>query len=155
MTTAGVERIEARIAQDLARRALLLAPAALLGVGLWRGADAAGAVALALAVIVANFWLSAALLGGTARRAPHLLLGVAMMSFVVRLALITGVGVGIKALDVVDWPVFCFTLIAAYFALLAWELRAVSFSLASPGLKPAAPRRWRGEHAPSDPGARR
>jgi hypothetical protein len=59
-----------------------------------------------------------------------------LFGFIGRLALITGVGVGIKELDIVDWPVFCGTLLAAYAGLLVWELRYVSFSLAHPGLKP-------------------
>jgi hypothetical protein len=42
----------------------------------------------------------------------------------------------VKELDIVDWPVFCITLVVAYFGLLVWETRSVSVSLASPGLKP-------------------
>ena len=135
-----VDRIESRIAFDLARRAALAAPVVMLGVGLWRGVDAAGAVALALAVIVANFLVAAAALGWAARRNPNLLMGVALFGFLARLALITAVGVGIKALNIVDWPVFCITLVVGYFGLLCWELRSVSLSLASPGLKPG--RHW-------------
>jgi hypothetical protein len=135
-TIPAVDHIESRIARDLARRALLAAPVIMLGVGLWRGVDAAGAVALALALIVANFLVAAAALGWAARTSPNLLMGVALFGFLARLALLTGIGVGIKALDIVDWPVFCITLIVGYFGLLFWELRSVSLSLASPGLKP-------------------
>jgi len=135
-TIPAVDHIESRIARDLARRALLAAPVVMLGVGLWRGVDAAGAVALALALIVANFLVAAGALGWAARTSPNLLMGVALFGFLARLAVLTGIGVGIKALDIVDWPVFCVTLIAGYFGLLFWELRSVSLSLASPGLKP-------------------
>ncbi|HEY5164575.1 MAG TPA: hypothetical protein VIJ44_01360 [Acidimicrobiia bacterium] len=135
-TIPAVDHIESRIARDLARRALLAAPVIMLGVGLWRGVDAAGAVAVALALIVANFLVAAAALGWAARTSPNLLMGVALFGFLARLALLTGIGVGIKALDIVDWPVFCITLIVGYFGLLFWELRSVSLSLASPGLKP-------------------
>jgi len=135
-----VDHIESRIAADLARRALLATPLVMLGVGLWRGLDAAAAVALAAALLVANFLAAAASLGWAARRNPNLLMGVALFGFLFRLALITAIGAGIKALDIVDWPVFCITLVVGYFGLLFWELRSVSFSLASPGLKPG--RRW-------------
>lgn len=135
-TLPAVDRIESRIALDLARRAVLAAPILMVGVGLWRGFDAAAAVALALALIVANFLVAAAALGWAARTSPNLLMGVALFGFLARLALITAVGVGIKALDIVDWPVFCITLVAGYLGLLFWELRSVSLSLASPGLKP-------------------
>ncbi len=137
VTTPSIGHIETRIARDLARRALLAAPAVLVGVGLWRGVDAAAAVALAIGIVVANFLGSAWVLGAAARRSPHLLMGVALMSFLVRFVVLTAIGVGVKALDVVDWPVFCVTLIVSYLGLLAWELRSVSFSLASPGLQPS------------------
>ncbi len=135
-----VDRIESRIAVDLARRAAIATPIVMLGVGLWRGLDAAAAVALAVALLVVNFLVAAASLGWAARRDPNLLMGVALFGFLVRLALLTAIGAGIKALNIVDWPVFCITLVVGYFGLLFWELRSVSFSLASPGLKPG--RRW-------------
>jgi hypothetical protein len=136
--TTGTDRVELQIALDLAKRAAIVAPVLVLAMGLWRGADAAGAVVLALVVVVANWLIAAVSLGWAARNAPNLLMGVALFGFIARLALITGVGVGIKELDIVDWPVFCGTLLAAYAGLLIWELRYVSFSLAHPGLKPKA-----------------
>jgi hypothetical protein len=137
-----IDRIESRIAHDLAKHGLYVAPIITLGVGLWRGPDAAGAVALAFALVIGNFLLSAAILSWFARRSPEILLGVALMSFLVRLVLLTVIGVGIKELGVVDWPVFCITLIVSYLGLLFWEMRYISLSLASPGLKPSTNRRW-------------
>ena len=127
---------ELSVAADIARRALLVAPVAAIGVGLWRGADAAGAIALALAIVSLNFLASAALLRWGALRAPELLMGIALGGFLVRLATVTAIGVGVKALDIVDWPVFCIALVVAHLGLLAWETRAVSLTLAYPGLKP-------------------
>ncbi|MEX2256626.1 MAG: hypothetical protein WEC34_14395 [Acidimicrobiia bacterium] len=142
MTAVSIDRIESRIARDVARHGLYVAPIAMLGVGLWRGPDAAGAVALAFALIIGNFLLSAAILGWTARVHPDLLMGAALFSFLGRLILITLLGVGIKELDIVDWPVFCITLVVSYLGLLFWELRSISVSLASPGLKPSKTRDW-------------
>ncbi len=133
------DAVEMRIALDLARRAAIVAPILMLAVGLWRGLDAAGAVALAVAVVVANWLIAAVSLGWAARNSPNLLMGVALFGFIARLALITAVGAGVKALDIVDWPVFCGALLLAYGGLLVWELRYVSFTLASPGLKPKRP----------------
>jgi len=130
------DQVESKIARDLATKALIAAPVVALAAGLWRGPDAGLAVVAAFAVVILNFLGAAALLGWTARTHPTMLAGVALLSFLGRLILITVIGVGIKELDVVDWPVFCITLIVSYFALLTWELRSVSFSLASPGLKP-------------------
>ena len=142
MATPPIDRIESRIAHDLARHALYVAPIAMLGVGLWRGVDAAAAVALAFAIVIGNFLLSAAILGWCARLHPEVLVGVALFSFLGRLILITVIGVGIKELDIVDWPVFCITLVVSYLGLLFWELRSISASLASPGLKPSRSRSW-------------
>jgi hypothetical protein len=128
--------VEMRIALDLARRAAIVAPIVMIAVGIWRGWDAVAGVALAVAVVVANWLLAAWSLGWAARRNPNLLMGVALFGFVGRLAVITAVGAGVKALEIVDWPVFCGALLLAYGGLLVWELRYVSFSLASPGLKP-------------------
>jgi len=132
----SIERIESRIAHDLAKKAVLVAPALVLGLGVWRGGDAALGAAVALVVGVANFLASAAILGWTARQIPHAFTGVALMSFLARLIVITLLGAGIKSLGVVDWPAFCFTLIGSYLVLLFWELRSISLSLAYPGLKP-------------------
>ena len=137
----STERIESRIAVDLAKKAAIVSPFVVVALGIWRGPDAALGGALALGIVIANFLLSAALLGWTAHHAPHALAGVAMLSFLGRLVLITLIGVGIKALGVVDWPVFCFTLIASYLVLLFWELRSISLTLAYPGLKPRPGRR--------------
>jgi hypothetical protein len=141
VATPDVDRIELRIAWDLARRAAFVAPIVMLAFGLWRGLDAAGAVALALVVVVGNWLLAATTLGWAARVNPNLLMGVALFGFIARLGLITAVGLGIKELDIIDWPVFCGVLIAGYAGLLVWELRYVSFSLASPGLKPKPEKR--------------
>jgi hypothetical protein len=133
---APVDQVESKIARDLAVKALIAAPLVAIALGVWRGPDAALAVVLAFGIVIVNFLASAALLGWCARTHPTMLAGVALFSFLGRLILITVIGIGIKELDIVDWPVFCITLVVSYFALLTWELRSVSFSLASPGLKP-------------------
>ena len=138
----SVDHIESRIARDLVKHALYAAPVAIVAVGVWRGVDAGAAVALALALVIGNFLLSAAVLGAAARRSPEMLMGVALMSFLLRLVLLTAIGVGIKELDIVDWPVFCITLVVSYLGLLFWEMRSISTSLASPGLKPRPNRNW-------------
>ncbi len=137
-----VNDIESRIARDLARRAAIVAPLVILILGLWRGPSAALAVGVAFALLVGNFLLAAAILGYVARQNPDLLMGMTLFSFALRLALITVIGIGIKSLDVVDWSVFCITLVIGYSVLLIWEMRSVSFSLASPGLKPKTKEIW-------------
>ena len=132
----STERIESTIAVDLAKKGAIVAPIVVVALGVWRGPEAALGAALALVIVVVNFLASAAILGWTARLAPHALGGVAMLSFLGRLVIITVLGAGIKQLDIVDFQVFCITLIASYLALLFWEMRSISATLAYPGLKP-------------------
>lgn len=132
----SVERIESRIAVDLAKKALFVAPVIVIALGVWRGVDAALGALLALVIVIANFLASAAIIGWAARTIPHALPGVALLSFLVRLAAITAIGAGVKAAGIVDWPVFGITLVVTYLGLLFWELPSISLTLASPGLKP-------------------
>ena len=113
----------------------------MLAVGLWRGVDASLGVALALAVVVANFLVSAAILNWGARISPNTLMGVALGGFIVRIAAVFGVAVVVRDLDIVDFPVFVVTVLVAHLGLLFWETRSISLSLASPGLKPRAQKR--------------
>ena len=135
-STDGVDKIERGIASDLAKKAAIVTPIVVIGLGVWRGPDAALGAFLALALVVVNFFASAAILGWTAKHAPHALAGVAMLSFLGRLVIITIIGAGIKQLDIVDFPVFAITLVVSYLALLFWEMRSISLTLAYPGLKP-------------------
>jgi hypothetical protein len=132
----SIDKIEREIAVDLAKKAAIVTPIVVIGLGIWRGPDAALGAFLALALVTVNFLASAAILGWAAKHAPHALAGVAMLSFLGRLVVITIIGAGIKQLEFVDFTVFAITLVIAYLALLFWELRSISLTLAYPGLKP-------------------
>ncbi|GIU86823.1 MAG: hypothetical protein KatS3mg009_1338 [Acidimicrobiia bacterium] len=133
---AGAEqRIESSIARHLAKHGLLVAPVVVGALALTMGADAAYAAVLALAIVIANFLVNAAVLGWAARVSTAVLMGVALGGYVVRLAAITGLAVAVRELTGVDFTVFCVVLIAAHLGLLVWELRSVSLSLAAPGLR--------------------
>ncbi|HET7722103.1 MAG TPA: ATP synthase subunit I, partial [Acidimicrobiales bacterium] len=90
-------------------------------------------------LVLANFWLSAALLAWAAKISYALVMGVALFGFLVRLAL---VGLAVYAVAdrawVADLPLGL-ALVAGHLGLLFWEARSVSASLAFPALKPAAP----------------
>lgn len=128
--------IESRIARDLVRHALWVAPVAIVGVGSWRGLDGALAIALAFALVIVNFLASAAILGWTARISPNALMAAALGSFVLRLGILFGIGLLLQDAGWLDLPVFVVTVLVAHLGLLFWETRSISLSLASPGLKP-------------------
>jgi hypothetical protein len=111
--------IESRIARDIARHALWVAPVAILALGIWQGVGGALGVALALLVVLANFLITGALLGWAARISPAM-----------------GMGLLVQQIDAVNLDVFVVSVLVLHLGLLFWEMRSISFSLASPGLKP-------------------
>lgn len=131
----ATERI---VARDLVRRGLLAAPAAVAVGALLAGVDGALSVAFALALVVANFWASAALLAWATRISYALVMGVALFGFLVRIALVGGAVWAVRDQPWVAELPLGLALVAGHLGLLLWEARSVSASLAFPALKPAA-----------------
>jgi hypothetical protein len=128
--------VERRIAVDLARHGLLVAPAVVLVAGLFRGVDGAASAALGLAVVMVNFFAAALSLEWGARRGGNTLFAVALGGFLFRMVSILVVLLVAEALfGWADVVVLGLTLFVTHLGLLFWELRSVSFSLAAPGLR--------------------
>ena len=128
--------IESRIARDIARHALWVAPVAIIALGILFGVGGALGVALAFVVVLANFLITGALLGWAARISPGAIMGVALGGFLVWLMVIFGMGLLVEQIDAVNLDVFVVSVLVLHLGLLVWEMRSISFSLASPGLKP-------------------
>ncbi len=130
--------VERDLARDLAKRGLWVVPAVLAFGALGWGVDGALSAGYALALVLVNFALSAALLSWSARVSLALLMGAALGGYLLRLALVAGaVMVVIHQSWIEVWPLGL-TLVLAHLGLLLWELRYVSATLAFPGLKPGA-----------------
>lgn len=127
---------ESQIARDIAKHALVVAPVVVAVLWFARGGDAAAGAALAFAIVAGNFLLSAALIGWAARISPATVAVAVLGGYVVRLGLITALGIAVRAQSWVDFTAFCIVLVAAHLGLLVWELRSVSLTLAAPGLRP-------------------
>jgi hypothetical protein len=128
--------VERRIALDLARHGLLVAPAIVLVAGLVRGVDGAASAALGLALLVLNLFVAAVSLEWAARRSPNALMAVALGGFLLRMTTILVVMLAADALfGWADVVVLGITLFLTHLGLLFWELRSVSLSLAAPGLR--------------------
>jgi hypothetical protein len=137
-TRAEGPAVEMDIAGDLVRHALPLAPV-LIGASAvvwgWAGALSCG---YAIALVVANFLLAAALMSWSARISLGFMMGTVLVGYAVRLALIFVAVWAVKDLWWFEaWPLGL-TLIVTHLGLLFWETRHVSASLAFPGLKPPA-----------------
>lgn len=133
---AGAVDHESRVAADLVRRAVIVAPLVLAAVGLGLGVDATLGAAVGLAVVAANFWLSARLIAWSAQISPGVVMGAVLGGYIVRLAAILAVALVVRAVPGIDLTVFVVTVAVAHVVLLCWELPAVGLTLGAPGLKP-------------------
>ena len=127
---------ESRIAGHMARHALIVAPVVILACGLLRGVDGAISAAIGLALVAANFAVSARLISWAAVRSLTLLQAAVLGGFIVRLFALTLIVVALDQLAFIDLPVLVITIAVTHIALLIWETRYVSLTLAAPGLKP-------------------
>jgi hypothetical protein len=125
------------VALDLAKRSLWLAPLAVFVSAAFWGVDGVLSTLYGLAIVVANFLLSAYMLAVSGRINAALMGGVALAGFAVRFALVVAAVVLVMNLDWVELVPLTLTLVVAHLALLFWEMRYVSSSLAFPGLVPS------------------
>ena len=128
--------VERELAGDMARRAVFLAPVVVLVAGAIWGLDGGLSAAYGLALVTANFALSAVMLGWAGRRSWAALMGAALFGYVVRLALIAVAVLAVKDQAWVQLLPLGLTLIVTHLGLLVWETRHISATLAFPGLKP-------------------
>lgn len=125
------------VAKDMVRRSLPFIPVVLvLAGGLWGTAGVASA-AYGTALVLANLLLAAFLLSAAARISYGFLMAAALFGFLLRLGLVSIAVLAVKDAAWVEPVALGLTLIVTHLALLLWELRYVSISLAYPGLKPS------------------
>ena len=127
---------EGEVARDLVKRVLIVSPLVLLIAALWAGGEGVISAAIGLALVAANFLVSARAISFTAQRSPGAVMGVVMASYLVRMAVLFGIALLLGELSWINLPVLVVTIAVVHLALLAWETRFVSLSLAAPGLKP-------------------
>lgn len=128
---------ERQVARDLVKRGAIALPVALLVGFLGWGPAGAASVGFAAALVLANFWVAALLLGWAARVSYGLLMGVALFGFLVRMGLIAAAVLAVSGQGWVEPVPLGVTLVVTHLGLLFWETRFVSASLAFPGLKPS------------------
>ena len=133
--TSAPPPVEKIIAADLVKRGLLLAPLVIVVCALVDGRNGALTAAFALVVVLANFFVSAAVLAWAAQ-SPTLLMAAALSSFLVRMVTL---GIAVWLVHDESWvslKLLGVTILVTHLGLLAWETRYVSATLAYPALKP-------------------
>lgn len=127
---------EREVARDLLKHGAYALPGVLLVGLLGWGVDGLVSTAFASALVLANFWVAAVLLGWAARTSYALLMGVSLFGFVLRIGLIAAAVMAVRHQSWVEPAPLGITLVVAHLGLLFWETKFVSASLAFPGLKP-------------------
>ena len=127
---------ETQVAKDMVRRSLPFVPLLLLLGMLIGGVDGVVSAAYAVAIVLANFALAAALLAWAARISLGLLMGAALFGFLLRLGLIFLAVLAFADASWMDFWALGVVLLVTHLGLLFWEMRYVSLSLAHPGLRP-------------------
>ena len=84
--TASVPEVE--VSRDLIKRGLIVAPLIIAVCGVIWGGDGAWSAAYGIAIVLANFALSAALIASAARISLHWLMGATLFGYILRLGLI-------------------------------------------------------------------
>ncbi len=128
---------EAAIARHLVKVGVVATPLALVFFGLGWGVDGVSSCLLGVALVLANFVVSAWLITTTARISLSLMMATVLFGFLLRLGLVAVVLWLAKDLSWVELVPLGLTVIISHLGLLFWELRYISASLAFPGHKPA------------------
>ncbi len=133
------EPVEVKVSADMIKHGLLVAPALIGLAGLVWGSAGAWSAAYAIALVLLNFALSAALISSTAKISLGLMMGATLFGYLIRLGLILLAVLLVKDAGWISLPALGATIIVTHLGLLVWELKYVAITLAHPGLKPARP----------------
>jgi hypothetical protein len=129
--------IESKIALDMVKRSIPFIPIMLIISALVWGRNGAISAAVAIAVVLVNFLLAAAMLAWAARISVGAIMGAALFGYLLRLVLIAAVVLPLRSQSwFAVWPLGI-TLVVSHLGLLLWELRHVSISFSQPGVKPS------------------
>ena len=130
---------EVEVSLDMVKRGLIAGPVLIAICGVIWGSDGAISSAYAIALVLVNFGLSAAIIAVTGRISLAVMMGGVLFGYLFRLALIFVADYVEKDTAWISLPALGTSIIVTHLGLLVWELKYVAISLAHPGLKPARP----------------
>lgn len=133
------EPVEVKVTVDMVKHGLLAAPAVIGLAGLIWGPAGAWSAGYAIALVLLNFAVSAALISYTAKISLGLMMGATLFGYLIRLGLIMLAVLLVRDAGWISLPALGATIIVTHLGLLIWELKYVAITLAHPGLKPARP----------------
>jgi hypothetical protein len=113
--------IEIQMVRRMAVRGVIFGIPLVIAMWIIDGPLWAFSAAVGVAMTIGNLWFAALLIGKVADSSPNLLLPVAMVAFVGGLMLLTGIALGLRALDLIYFPVTGFSLIGIHLGVVIWE----------------------------------
>jgi hypothetical protein len=113
--------IELQMVRRMAFRGLLISPFVIAVLAAVGGVRYGVSAAAGLAMTLLNLWLSARIIGGVAEKNPDLLLPAGLATFTLGLLLLTGIALGLRAADLVYFPVTGIVLVGSHLLLVLWE----------------------------------
>lgn len=128
---------EVTVTADIVKRGLIVAPVLIAVCGFIWGLHGAWSSAYAVALVLVNFTLAAALIAMSARISLGMMMGAILFGYLLRLGLIFLAVFLVKDAGWISLPALGATIIVTHLGLLLWEMRYLALSLAHPGLKPA------------------
>jgi hypothetical protein len=129
--------IELEMVRRMAFRGLLISPVVIAVLAAFGGVRYGVSAAAGLAMTLLNLWLSARIIGGVAERNPELLLPAGLATFTLGLLLLTGIALGLRAADLVYFPVTGIVLVGSHLLLVLWEA-AGAYDHTDPNRAPTA-----------------
>ncbi|MEA2507974.1 MAG: hypothetical protein QOG21_56 [Actinomycetota bacterium] len=102
-------------------RGLLISPVVIAVLAAFGGFRYGVSAAAGLAMTLLNLWLSARIIGGVAEKNPELLLPAGLATFTLGLLLLTGIALGLRATNLVYFPVTGVVLVGSHLLLVLWE----------------------------------
>jgi hypothetical protein len=130
---------EVSVSRDIVRRGLIVAPVLVAICGVIWGVDGAWSSAYAIAIVLLNFGLAAALIAVTARISLTLMMAAILFGYLVRLGLIFLAVFLVRDASWISLPALGTSIIVTHLGLLIWEMKYVAISLAHPRHHPARP----------------
>lgn len=124
--------IEREMVGRMIRRGAYLAPLVIAGAWLFGSWHWGLSAAVGLSMTLFNLWLSARIIGGVAETNPQLLLPAGLAAFGVGLAALTGIALGLQALDLVSFPVTGIVLVSSHLLLVLWEASGAAYAPPGP-----------------------
>jgi hypothetical protein len=118
--------VEAIVARQTVRRAVIVGPVIVAAAWALRGSDGAVAAGLGVAIVVGNFLFAGAILSRAATVSLRVYHAAALLGFIVRLGLITATMFLIASVVEVDRPAMGISAVVAYLTLLTWEAWALT-----------------------------